>query len=92
MGSYASSSTTCWPVLAKTRVLREHIVAVSWVDGVDLNAWMFHQRWALAYCGHSMDYVSLEAETLASRTVWRAEFVEPFTQQFPLLDFRRPGR
>ena len=78
--------------VAKTRVLRERIVAVCRVDGADLNAWMVSQGWAVAYRRYSMDYVSCEAETVARRSVWRAEFVEPFTQQFPLLDSQHPGR
>ena len=54
------------------------IVAVCRVDGVDVNAWMVEQGWAVAYRKYSTDYVSYEAAAKAARrALWRGEFVEP---------------
>ena len=78
-----------WPFL----IMRSCCPGVPLVeDDSDLNAWMVYQFWTVASRRYSMDYASREAETLARRTVWWAEFVEPFTQPFPLLDSQHSGR
>ena len=48
------------------------------VGGVDLNAWMVEQGWAVAYRKYSRDYVAHETAAEATRRgLWRGEFVEP---------------
>ena len=54
--------------------------------GVDLNAWLVANGWALAYRRFSTDYVGQEAQARSSRRgIHRGEFVEPW-------DWRRGGR
>lgn len=54
-------------------------IAVCSQDGVDLNAWMVHEGWAVAYRQYSQDYVSAETEAQgAGRNVWSGSFVMPW--------------
>ena len=53
-------------------------IGVCSAGGVDLNAWIVAQGWALAYREFSSDYVAEEAEARANRRgIHRGEFVEP---------------
>lgn len=53
-------------------------VAVCFVGGLDVEAWMVAQGWALAYRKYSSDYVGQEAAARAAqRGVWRGEFTAP---------------
>ena len=62
------------------------VVAVCRAGGVDLNAWVAAQGWALAYRRYSKDYVGEErAARAARRGIWRGEFVAPW-------DWRRGER
>ncbi len=55
------------------------IVAVCFVAGEDLNAWMVLQGLALAYRRYSLDYVDQETDAqLARRGVWATRFVLPW--------------
>ena len=55
------------------------IVAVCYVGGADLNAWMVAQGLALAYRRYSHAYVDEEdSAKAAKRGVWRGQFVEPW--------------
>ncbi len=55
------------------------IVAICRVDGVDLNAWLVTEGWALAYRRYSSDYVGEEALARAARRgIWQGEFVPPW--------------
>jgi endonuclease YncB( thermonuclease family) len=47
-------------------------------DGIDVNAWMVRQGWALAY-GYSSPYRSQEAEAQAAkRGIWTGTFMAPW--------------
>ena len=62
------------------------IVAVCHYDGQDVNAWMVHQGWAMAYRRYSTAYVDQEAAAKrAKRGLWRGDFVPPW-------DWRRGDR
>lgn len=55
------------------------LLAVCYAKGVDLNAQMVRDGWALAYRRYSLDYVSEEAEARAAgRGMWRGQFIEPW--------------
>ena len=55
------------------------IVAVCQAGGVDLNAWMVAQGWALAYRRYSRAYVDEEqAAKAAKRGVWRGQIIAPW--------------
>lgn len=55
------------------------VVAICSSHGVDLNAWMVGQGWAVAYRQYSMAYVSAEAEAkTASRGIWESKFAMPW--------------
>lgn len=55
------------------------VVAVCYVAGVDLNAWMVRQGWALAYRRYSRDYVPAEAEAAHDRAgIWAGSFISPW--------------
>lgn len=61
-------------------------VAVCWVGGEDVNAWMVAEGWAFAYRKYSMRYVAEEmAAKSAKRGVWRGDVVAPW-------DWRRGKR
>lgn len=55
------------------------VVAVCRLDGVDVNAWLVENGWALAYRRHARAYVAAEsvAES-AKRGIWRGDFVAPW--------------
>ena len=62
------------------------IVAVCQYGGQDVNAWMVHEGWALAYRRYSIAYVGEEAAARAAkRGLWRGEFIPPW-------DWRRGDR
>ena len=55
------------------------IVAVCHHDGQDVNAWMVHQGWAMAYRRYSTAYVDQEAAARrAKRGIWSGDFVSPW--------------
>ncbi|MFO1154971.1 MAG: thermonuclease family protein [Rhodospirillales bacterium] len=55
------------------------LLAVCYVNGVDLNAQMVRDGWALAYRRYSLAYVGEEAEARAAgRGMWRGQFIEPW--------------
>jgi endonuclease YncB( thermonuclease family) len=54
-------------------------VAVCRSGGIDLNAWMVAEGWALAFRRYALDYVQQEvAAQDARRGIWRGEFVAPW--------------
>ena len=62
------------------------IIAVCSQDGIDLNAWMVAEGWAVAYRRYSLDYASAETEAQsAGRNIWSGTFVMPW-------DWRRGAR
>lgn len=55
------------------------ILAVCTVAGEDLNAWMVHQGWALAFVLYSKEYVpDEEAARSAKRGIWSGAFIAPW--------------
>ncbi len=61
-------------------------IAVCSQDGVDLNAWMVQEGWAVAYRRYSRDYVAVEDDARrAGRNIWSGTFVMPW-------DWRRGAR
>ena len=55
------------------------VLAVCYANGIDLNAEMVRQGWALAYRRYSKDYVSVEMEAQAAkRGVWAGKFEMPW--------------
>lgn len=55
------------------------VVATCSSRGVDLNAWMVGQGWAVAYRQYSMAYVSAEVEAkTAGRGIWESKFAMPW--------------
>ena len=64
----------------------ERSIAVCSQDGVDLNAWMVREGWAVAYRRYSRDYVRDEADARrAGRNIWSGTLVMPW-------DWRRGAR
>lgn len=62
------------------------IIAVCSQDGIDLNAWMVAEGWAVAYRRYSLDYASAETEAQsAGRNIWSGTLVMPW-------DWRRGAR
>ena len=56
----------------------KRIVAVCRLGGVDLNAWMVRQGWAIAYRQYSRDYVGDESTSQAEKAgIWAGPFIEP---------------
>jgi endonuclease YncB( thermonuclease family) len=54
-------------------------VAVCFVEGLDVDAWMVAQGWALAYRKYSRDYIREEEDARAAGLgMWRGEFTEPW--------------
>ena len=61
-------------------------IAVCSQDGIDLNAWMVAEGWAVAYRQYSRDYVLADTEARsARRNIWSGTFVMPW-------DWRRGAR
>ena len=61
------------------------LIGMCYANGVNLNAEMVRQGWALAYRRYSKDYVSFEMEAQeAKRGMWAGEFQKPW-------DWRRRG-
>jgi endonuclease YncB( thermonuclease family) len=55
------------------------LIGVCYANGVNLNAEMVRQGWALAYRRYSEDYVSAEDEAhAAKRGMWAGEFDRPW--------------
>lgn len=55
------------------------LISVCKVAGVDLNAWMVANGWAVAYVRYSRDYVSQEAQARsAGRGIWGSAFSAPW--------------
>jgi endonuclease YncB( thermonuclease family) len=55
------------------------IVAVCYVRGEDVEAWLVVNGWALAYRKYSTDYVAEEQAAQAARAgIWRGEFIKPW--------------
>ncbi|WP_442771936.1 thermonuclease family protein [Paenirhodobacter enshiensis] len=55
------------------------VVAICSSHGVDLNAWMVGQGWAVAYRQYSTVYVPEEAEAkTARRGIWESKFAMPW--------------
>jgi endonuclease YncB( thermonuclease family) len=49
------------------------------VSGVDVNAWLVRNGWAVAYTRYSRDYVKDETEARAGRRgIWSGDFVMPW--------------
>lgn len=62
------------------------LIAVCRQDGIDLNAWMVQEGWAVAYRQYSRDYEGQETEARsAERNIWSGTFVMPW-------DWRRGAR
>jgi endonuclease YncB( thermonuclease family) len=54
-------------------------IAVCYVRGTDIEAWMVVNGWALAYQKYSLDYVGEEKAAQDARVgLWRGEFVPPW--------------
>ena len=61
-------------------------ISVCSQGGVDLNAWMVAEGWAVAYRRYSLDYASAETDARrAGRNIWSGTFVMPW-------DWRRGAR
>ncbi len=59
--------------------VRRGVVAVCFVEGVDLSAEMVRLGWALAYRRHGDDYADEEAEARAARAgLWAGKFLPPW--------------
>ena len=72
----ARRPVTCDP---KDRDRYNRVVAVCHVGGVDLNAWMVSEGWAVAYRHYSTAYVPEEERArIAHRQIWRGPFVMPW--------------
>ena len=55
------------------------MVAVCWVGGEDVNAWMAARGWAFAYRKYSMSYVGEEAAAkMAKHGIWQGDVVAPW--------------
>lgn len=55
------------------------VVAVCRQGGVDINAWLVANGWAMAYVRYGHDYVEAEAEAKsAKRGMWRGELTAPW--------------
>ncbi len=55
------------------------IVAVCYLGGEDLNAWMVIHGWAVAFRRYSIDYVDEEEKARqAHRGIWQGEFLVPW--------------
>ena len=62
------------------------LIAVCYVGGTDINAWLVRNGWALAYRRYSRDYVPEERQAQAEGAgIWRGKFVPPW-------DWRRGQR
>ena len=62
------------------------VIAVCFLDGTDLNAWMVESGWAVSYRKYSKDYASHEDAARSARLgVWAGKFVMPW-------DWRRGQR
>lgn len=54
------------------------IVAACYKDGIDINAWMVRNGWAVAYTRYSTDYVGEETLARTERLgIWAGEFMTP---------------
>lgn len=79
----SSQTVTCRP---QGRDRYRRVIAVCFLDDVDVNGWMVRNGWALAYRRYGMDYVSEEEAARAEgKGVWAGQFVAPW-------DWRRGQR
>jgi hypothetical protein len=54
-------------------------LAICWLGGQDLNAWMVQEGWALAYVKYSAIYVHAEEDARAhKRGLWKGAFIAPW--------------
>jgi endonuclease YncB( thermonuclease family) len=54
-------------------------LAICWLAGQDLNAWMVQEGWALAYVKYSSIYVHAEEDARANRRgLWQGAFIAPW--------------
>ena len=75
-GQIGSQRVMCTP---RDRDRYGRVVAVCRAGGVELNAWMVAEGWALAYRRYSTAYVDEErAAKAAKRGVWRGRLVAPW--------------
>jgi endonuclease YncB( thermonuclease family) len=57
----------------------KRIVAVCFMGGEDINAWLVRSGWAMAYRQYSKDYITVEMEARAARTgIWAGEVQPPW--------------
>jgi endonuclease YncB( thermonuclease family) len=79
----AGREVRCTP--SRTDRFHRSVAVCSLPDGSDLNAWIVHQGWALAY-GRASSYSSQQQEAQAARRgVWAGTFVLPWEwrQRYP---------
>lgn len=70
------ASITC---IGDTRDQYDRLIAVCYLDGLDLNGWLVHQGHALAYRRFSKRYVAAEDEARkARRGIWQGQFINPW--------------
>lgn len=63
----------------KDRDRYNRVVAVCRAGGIDLNAWMVAEGWALAYRRYSADYMRQEGEASRAKVgIWQGDFVPPW--------------
>jgi endonuclease YncB( thermonuclease family) len=54
-------------------------IAICYVRGLDIEAWLVRNGWALAYRKYSLDYIDEETAAQHARVgLWRGEFVPPW--------------
>ena len=69
-------SITC---KSETRDQYDRLIAVCYLDDMDLNGWLVHQGHALAYRHYSKRYVAAEYEAWkAKRGIWQGPFIKPW--------------
>ena len=57
----------------------KRLIAVCYLDSMDLNGWMVRQGHALAYRKYSKQYVAAEdAARRAKRALWQGQFIKPW--------------
>ena len=62
-----------------TRDRYKRLIAVCYLDGMDLNGWLISRGHAIAYRRYSTRYVASEDDARkAGRGIWRGQFVAPW--------------
>ena len=70
------ASITC---KGDTRDQYDRLIAVCYLDDMDLNGWLVRQGHALAYRRFSKRYVAAEDEAWkAKRGIWQGQFIKPW--------------